>query len=51
MVTKDYAIKRKLMQVLYPAIEVVELKVPKKGGVSRYRYLTADQFDNPKEMP
>jgi len=48
MITKDYAIKRKLVHALYP-IEIIELKVPKRGGVSRYRYLTADQFHTAPE--
>ena len=43
MVTKEYAVKRALVHALHP-VEIIELKVPKRGTVARYRYLTADQF-------
>lgn len=47
-ITRDYAIKRKLVHALYP-IEIIELTVPKRGNVSRYRWLTADQFHTAPE--
>jgi|RhiMethySRZTD1v2_1073278.scaffolds.fasta_scaffold158107_6 uncharacterized protein DUF1064 len=43
MVTKEYRIKKRLVEALHP-IEIIELPVPKRGGVERYRFLTADQF-------
>ena len=48
MITKEYAIKRKLVHALN-LCEIIELKVPKRGNVSRYRYLTADQFHTAPE--
>jgi hypothetical protein len=47
MRTNEYKIKRKLLAALHPAIQVIELKVPKRGGVAAYRFLTADQFGAP----
>ncbi len=41
--TKEYIIKRKLMTALFPEIKISELKVPKRGGVARMRYLTGDE--------
>jgi Protein of unknown function (DUF1064) len=46
MRTGVYEIKRKLVQALH-RIEIIELKVPKRGGVSAFRFLTADQFGAP----
>jgi hypothetical protein len=43
MVTDAYRLKRALVQALYP-IEIIELRVPKYGGVERCRYLTGDQL-------
>ena len=43
MVTPVYAIKKKLVLALH-GVEILELSVPKNGGVARFRYLTADQF-------
>lgn len=48
MITDLYRVKRALVHALHP-IEILELKVPKRGNVSRYRFLTADQF-NSKEQ-
>jgi len=44
MITDLYRVKRALVHALHP-IEILELKVPKRGNVSRYRFLTADQFN------
>ena len=44
MLTKEYIIKRKLMAALYPDVRISELKVPKRGGVERMRWLTADEI-------
>jgi len=44
LVLDEYRIKRALVHALHP-IEIIELKVPKRGNVSRYRWLTADQFN------
>ena len=49
MRTQLYLLKRKLLQALHPGIEIIELKLPKRGNVSRYRWLTADQFHTAKE--
>lgn len=43
MVTPEYRIKRKLVKALF-GFDIIELPVPKRGTVARYRYLTADQF-------
>jgi len=43
MVTPAYAIKKKLVLACH-GIEILELAVPKNGGVERFRFLTADQF-------
>lgn len=40
-----YRLKKKLMAALYPDIRIHELKVPKRGNVSRFRYLTAEEID------
>lgn len=49
MVTGVYAIKKKLVRALYPGVEIVELKVPKRGDVARFRFLTADQIGVPEK--
>jgi len=41
--TPVYAIKKKLVLALH-GVEIIELAVPKNGGVARFRFLTADQF-------
>lgn len=41
-----YRIKKKLVEALYP-IEIMELKVPKRGTIERFAFLTADQFGVP----
>jgi hypothetical protein len=43
MRTLLYTVKKRLVEALYP-IEIIEVPVPKKGTVARYRYLTADQL-------
>jgi hypothetical protein len=46
MVTGLYALKRKLVHALHP-IEIIEIKVPKRGGIGHCRLLTADQIGKP----
>ncbi len=43
MRTREYIIKQKLLHALLPDIRISELKVPRRGGVERMRYLTADE--------
>lgn len=50
MITKEYGIKRKLVHALHP-IQIIELPVAKRGGVERYRYLTADEIGIPPKLP
>jgi Protein of unknown function (DUF1064) len=42
MATDEYKLKRKLVHALHP-IEIMEIRVPKRGGIGHCRLLTADQ--------
>jgi len=47
--TDLYRLKKKLVHALYPGVEIIELKVPRTGGMERFRFLTADQIGVPEK--
>lgn len=48
--TPEYRIKRKLVEALH-GIDIIEIKVAKRGTVDRCRFLTGDEIEAGKEAP